>query len=214
MIQRRALSLCLLGFLILSPGCASRSRITLSQGLAEETGCYSVFPREPWESVHRLEARIRGGVFAALGVTKGEPSQRRLQSILLSPEGFILFDGERQESGTVVKKAVAPFDSPAFASGLMEDVALLFLPPPMKPRTWGKESDGTMICKWEAPDESRTEITGSMERDWRILRRSKEGKVIKEIILKGPFVNGLASRIELRSFKPAPYRLRMTLVQP
>jgi len=214
MIQRKALNLCLLGFLIFSSGCASRSGITLSQGSPEETGCYSVFPREPWESVHRLEARIRGGAFAALGVTKGEPSQRRLQSILLTPEGFILFDAERRESGTVVKKAVVPFDSPAFASGLMEDVALLFLPPPMKPGTWGKESDGTMICKWEAPDESQPEITGSMERDWRILRRSKEGKVIKEIILKGPFVNGLASRIELRSFKPAPYRLRMTLVQP
>jgi hypothetical protein len=38
--------------------------------------------------------------------------------------------------------------------------------------------------------------------------------VIKEMFLNGPFVNGLASRIELRAFEPAPYRLRMTLLQP
>ena len=149
----------------------------------------------------------------ALGVTKGEPSERRLQSLLLTPEGFILFDAELQENGIVVKKAVAPFDSPAFARGLMEDVALLFLPPQIKPRTWGKESDGTMICKWEDPDESHTEITGSMESGWRILRRDKQGEVIKEVVLNGPFVNGLASRMELRAFKPTPYRLRMTLLQ-
>jgi len=49
---------------------------------------------------------------------------------------------------------------------------------------------------------------------WRILRRNKQGEVIKEVVLNGPFVNGLASHVELRAFKPASYRLRMTLVQP
>jgi hypothetical protein len=214
MIRRKGLNICLLGFLILSTGCASLSKTTLSQRSPEEPpGCYAVFPAEPWESVHSLEATIREGSFSALGVTKGEPSERRLQSLLLTPEGFILFDAERQENGIVVKKAVAPFDSPAFARGLMEDVALLFLPPQVKLRSWAKESDGTMICEWKAPDESHTKITGSMESGWRILREDKKRNVIKEILLNGPFVNGLASRIELRAFKPAPYRLRMTLVQ-
>ena len=44
-------------------------------------------------------------------------------------------------------------------------------------------------------------------------RRDKEGEVIKEVVLNGPFVNGLASRMELRAFKPASYRLKMTLLQ-
>jgi hypothetical protein len=215
MTCRKGLNICFLGFLILSTGCVPTSKKTLSQGSPEELpGCYAVFPAEPWESVHRLEATIRGGSFLALGVTKGEPSERRLQSLLLTPEGFILFDAERRENGIDVKKAVPPFDSPAFARGLMEDVALLFLPPQIKPRTWGKESDGTMSCKWEDVDESHTVITGSTEAGWRILRLDKKGKVIKEVFLNGPVVNGLASRIELRAFEPAPYRLRMTLVQP
>jgi hypothetical protein len=149
-----------------------------------------------------------------LGVTKGEPSERRLQSLLLTPEGFILFDAELREGGIAVIKAVAPFDSPAFARGLMEDVTLFFLPPQVKPTTWGKETDGTMICNWEEPDESHTDITGSMDIGWRILRRDKQGKVMKEVALNGPFVNGLASRVELRAFKPVVYTLRMTLLQP
>ena len=216
MIRSKGLDACLLGFLVLSIGCASPPKKTLTPGSPDDLpGCYAIFPGEPWESVHRIEATIRGGGSSSLlGVTNGEPSERRLQSLLLTPEGFILFDAELSESGIAVRKAVAPFDSPAFARGLMEDVSLLFLPPQVKPTAWAKETDGTMICNWEDRDESHTEISGSMDSGWRILRQNKRGKVTKEIVLNGPFLNGLASRIELRAFKPAPYRLRMTLVQP
>ena len=214
MIPRKSLDICLLGFLILSIGCVPPPKKTLKPGsLHDLPGCYAVFPASPWESVHRIEATIRGGSSSLFGVTKGEPSERRLQSLLLTPEGFILFDAERRESGIEVRKAVAPFDSPAFARGLMEDVTLLFLPPQAKLTTWGKETDGTMICNWEGLDDSHTEIRGSTGSGWRILSRDKQGEVIKEVVLNGPFVNGLASRMELRAFKPAPYRLRMTLLQ-
>jgi len=215
MIRSRALDICLLGMLLLSTGCVPVSKTTLRPGSPEDLpGCYAVFPTEPWESVHRLEASIRGGTSSLLGVTKGEPSDRRLQSLLLTPEGFILFDAERRESGIAVRKAVAPFDSPAFARGLMEDVALLFLPPSSKPAGWRKETDGTMVCEWEGPDDSRTEVKGSMDTGWRIQRRDGYGKEIKEIVLNGPFINGLASRVELRAFKPTSYKIRMTLIQP
>ncbi len=214
MISRKGLDICLLGFLILSIGCVPKSKTTLSPGSPEDLpGCHAIFPAEPWESVHKIEATVRGASSSLIGVTKGEPSERRLQSVLLSPEGFILFDAEGRDNGISVRKAVAPFDSPAFAKGLMEDVTLLFLPPKAKPTTWGKETNGTTICKWESPDNSHTEVMGSMDRGWRILRRDQYGKVTKEVFLSGPFLNGLASRIEYRAFKPAPYTLRMTLIE-
>ncbi len=215
MIRRKSLGICLLCFLILFIGCAPTSRKTLGPGQPEDLlGCYTVFPAGPWESVHRIEATIRGGSSSLLGVTKGEPSEHRLQTVLLTPEGFVLFDAELQEGRIAVRKAVAPFDSPAFARGLMEDVSLLFLPPQVKPTTWRKETDGTMICNWEERDEPHMEIRGSTDGGWRILRRDKKGKVLKKVVLNGPFVNGLASRVDLRAFKPASYRLRLTLVQP
>ena len=216
MIRSKGLDICLLGFLVLSIGCVSSSKKTLVPGLPDDLlGCYAIFPGEPWESVHGIEATIRrGGSSSLIGVTKGEPSERRLQSLLLTPEGFILFDAELSKDGLAVRKAVAPFDSPAFARGLMEDVSLLFLPPQVKPTAWGKETDGTMVCKWQGLGDSRTDITESMDGVWRILRRNRKGKVIKEVVLNGPFVKGLASRVELRAFEPAPYRLRMTLIQP
>jgi hypothetical protein len=217
MMCRKGFAIFLLGFLILfiglSIGCAPKSEITVSPGPPEELpGCYAIFPAGPWESVHKIEATFGGGSSSLIGVTKGEPSERRLQSVLLTPEGFVLFDAERRIKGVSVRRAVAPFDSPAFARGLIEDVSFLFFPPAGKPTAWGKETNGTTICKWENPENS-TEITGSMDHGWRILRRNKCGEVIKEIVLSGPFLNGLASRIQYRAFKPAPYTLRMTLIQ-
>jgi hypothetical protein len=215
MIHREGLNICLLGFFILSVGCVSLSEKTLVPGSPDDLpGCYAIFPAEPWESVYKLEATIRGGTFSLLGVTKGEPSERRLQSLLLTPEGFILFDAELRDGEMAVRKAVAPFDSPAFAGGLMENVSLLSLPPRLKPTGWEKKTDGTMICNWEGPDQSLIEINGSMESGWRILHRDKYREVIKEVVLKGPFVNGLASHVEFRASEPAHYTLRMTLVQP
>jgi hypothetical protein len=215
MIRNKGRCICLLGSLILSIGCVSLPEKTMTpSSSADLRGCYAIFPTEPWESIHRIETTIRGGSSSLLGVTKGEPSERRFQSVLLSPEGFVLFDAERRENGIAVRKAVAPFDSPAFARGVMEDVTLLFLPPVGKPPIWRKESDGTMICKWEGLNDSRTEIKGSMDNGWQILSRDKYGEVIKEVVLNGPFVNGLASRMELRASKPASYRLKITLVQP
>jgi len=215
MIRSKGLNIFLLGFLTVSIGCVSSLNKTLDPGSPDDLpGCYAVFPREPWESVHRIEATIQGGGSSSLlGVTKGEPFKRRLQSLLLSPEGFILFDAELSEDGLAVRKAVAPFDSPAFAKGLMEDVSLLFLPPQIEPAGWRKEMDGTMVCEWQSAGDSHTDITGSMDGGWRILRRNKKGKVIKELVLNGLFVNGLASRVELCAFEPPRYRLRMTLIE-
>ena len=60
MTHRKGLDICLLGFLILSAGCVPISKTTLSPGSPEDLpGCYAIFPAEPWESVHKIEATIQ-----------------------------------------------------------------------------------------------------------------------------------------------------------
>jgi hypothetical protein len=204
-----------LGFLLFSLGCVPQIRTPLSPGTLEELqGCFALFPTGPWEAVHKIEAVFQGGVSSTLlGVTRGEPSNHRLQSLLLAPEGFTLFDGELLEGKIHVRRAVPPFDSPAFAKGLMEDVALLFLAPPIRPTNWGKASDGSRGCRWEGPGGYRTEVWDSPDQGWRIQRWDDQGELIRDVFLKGPFVQGLAANLELRVFKPVSYKLKMTLIQ-
>ena len=215
MTRRQSLHFLVLAVLGFSLGCAPLIEKPLSPGSFDDLPfCFAIFPAEPWESVHKIETASQGKAFPTLlGVTQGDPTARGLHSFLLTPEGFILFESELRQGKVRTLKAVPPFDWPAFAKGLMEDVALLFLSPEGKPASWGRRDDGSQTCLWKGPGGGRTEIQGSMDRGWRILHRDDQGDATREVLLKGPFVHGLAAQMELQAFKPAPYRLRMTLIQ-
>lgn len=206
------LKTCLFGVLMLCAGCVPIPETDLLPGAPGDLqGCFAMFPAGPWECIHKIEAAIgEGGSFSLLGVTKGDPADRKLHTALLSPEGFILFEAEQREDRVSVLKALAPFDSAAFARGLMEDVNLLFLPPEGWPSKWGRRADGAILCQWKSPDGSRREITPSTVR--KISLWDRHGNLVKEALLQAPFVHGLASQMELRAYQPAPYRLKMTLL--
>jgi hypothetical protein len=215
MIRNISLGIYFLGFLLFSTGCVPAARTALSPGSGEDLqGCLTIFPPGPWESVHKIEAVFRGGSsFILLGVTKGDPSERRLHSLLLTPEGFTLFDGEFQEGEIVVRKAVPPFDSPAFSKAMLEDVAFLFFSPLGGPASWGKAADGTRVCIWGDPEGFQAEIRETPDQGWQILQRDDQGQGAKKVFLEGPFVHGLAANMELRVLRPISYTLKMTLVQ-
>ena len=202
----------LLAALMLCAGCLTAPETVLLQGEPEDLErCVELFPSEPWECVHKIDAVIQGGMSSSLlGITKGDPADRKLHTVLLTPEGFILFEAEQREDTISVLKAVAPFDSAAFARGLMEDVNLLFFPPQGGPSKWGRSADGAILCQWESPDGSRREI--SLSTVLKISLRDRHGDLVKEALLKAPFVKGLASQMELRVHQPAPYRLKLTLL--
>jgi hypothetical protein len=209
---KRKLKTGLFAVLMFCVGCLPMPETALLPGAPEELQrCFALFPSGPWECVHKIEAVIQEGMpFVLLGITKGDPADRKLHTALLTPEGFILFEAEQLEDTISVLKAVAPFDSAAFARGLMEDVSLLFLPPQGGPSKWGRSADGAILCQWESPDGSRREI--SLSTVLKISLRDRHGDLVKEALLKAPFVKGLASQMELRAHKPAPYRLKMTLL--
>ena len=215
MICRRGQWTALLGFLFLFSGCIPLDQADRHTAPSLDfSECPELFPTGPWESVYQIEAIISGKVFSSLfGVTKGDPAQGRLHSLLLTPEGFILFEGELGGNGIVVHKSVPPFDSSTFAGGLMEDVKTLFLSPAGRPKIGREAMDGARFCFWEGPDGFRTEIRGSADQGWQILRRDAQGETIKEVSLNGPYIQGLATHLKLRSMKPASYRLKMTLIQ-
>jgi hypothetical protein len=199
--------------LMLCVGCLSAPETALLPGTPEDLErCVALFPSAPWVSIHKIEAVINGGLsFSLIGITKGDPAGRKLHTVLLTPEGFVLFEAEEHEDTISVLKAVAPFDSPAFAKGLMEDVNLLFLPPEGGASRWGRTADGGVLCQWEKPAGYRENI--SLSAVVKISLLDGHGDLVKEAVLTGPFVKRLASRMELSAHKPAPYKLKMTLLQ-
>ncbi len=69
-----------------------------------------------------------GGSFVSMGVTVISSRLRTNRSVIMTFEGFVVFDGE-YDGRLIVHRALPPFDSPHFAEGLMEDIRLIFFEP-------------------------------------------------------------------------------------
>ena len=63
-----------------------------------------------------------------MGLTVLSSRLRSNRSVIMSLEGFVVFDGEVNQ-GLTVHRALPPFDSPGFAEGLMADIRLIFFQP-------------------------------------------------------------------------------------
>jgi hypothetical protein len=215
MSSRKKLIVFALGLFLFSAGCLPVRESLLRPGSREDLrDCLSLFPSQPWESVHKIEAYLGGGnSVTLLGVTRGDPVHRLLHSFLLTAEGFTLFEAELREDQVMVRRAVAPFDSREFSERMMADVAFLFFAPKAFPLAWGRDDGGTRVCRWTCPKGSQIEVRENPDQGWQIVKRNDQGWVTGQVLLNGPFIQGLASQVKLEAFRPVAYTLKMTLLQ-
>jgi hypothetical protein len=164
--------------------------------------------------VHGIEAKLGvGGSYALIGLTKGDPVQRNLHSALLTPEGFVLFEAERREGRITIIKALPPFDSSAFAKGLIEDVDLIFLAPGGRLSESGMIADGSFVCRWTEPSGQVKEIIRAKGDRWKISLWNDQGRVVRQVWVRKRPTENLASQVELRAPGVNGYRLKMVLLQ-
>jgi len=212
---RKPVLVCLLLVLIFGLGCAPKSKLTpITSPLNDFTDCLAVFPDRPWEAVHRIEAELEfGGSYSLIGLTKGDPVRRNLYSALLTPEGFVVFEAERREGRLSVIRAIPPFDSFAFAKGLIEDVELIFFAPEGRPSESGRTADGSFVWRWMGPFGPFKEIIKVTDDRWKISLWNDQGRVMREVWLTRRLTQNLASQVELHASGPNGYTLKMVLLQ-
>ena len=110
---------------LLLVSCAALPVIQPAANLAPT--CPSPFLAEKTRLIHAIEAGTGGETKAVMiGVTVADPVLRTLSCAIVSPEGLSLFEGSFGPSGMTVSRALPPFDAPDFASGMMEDMNLIF----------------------------------------------------------------------------------------
>ncbi len=82
-------------------------------GLGQES-C-RIFPDGKWQFLHSIRAEMQGGVnFGMMGLTVISSRLRTTRSVIMTLEGFVVFDGEYDQH-LIVHRALPPFDSPHFA---------------------------------------------------------------------------------------------------
>jgi len=175
--------------------------------------CRRPFLREKVRLVHELKAVMPGEREGqAIGVLLADPGTSSFQSILMTIEGLVLFDIESGQ-GLIVHRAVPPFDAPAFARRMAEDIGLAFFSPGERPSAWGREEGGAVVCRFERAGGELVDVleeeNGAME--IRIYGAGQELR--KKVSIPHLARPGLAEELEIRGTAWPSYSLHLRLIE-
>lgn len=217
----------LLGILLVLASCAPQPVITLSPPAVvpeQAEQCAAVYPHGKWQFVHLITFSMPGGrKGTAIGVSVIDKGA--INAALMTVEGFTLFaasfDGRLK-----ITRAVPPFDKPGFGRGLMRDLRLIFLSPPGDNVQYGKLTDGSSLCRYQAASGQSTDVILLPARRWEIKQYNANHREIRTIEAWPPGygigrINGShklvkqwqpPERMELQACGPASYTLKMKLI--
>jgi hypothetical protein len=175
--------------------------------------CQMPFLPAKYRLVHTLEADLSDGKKGvAIGVLIADPLTRTFRSMLMTLEGWVMFDIEAGEVLTV-RRALPPFDSPAFAKQLAEDIGLAFFSPAGEAVAWGRDSDGVPVCRYGRSDGGNVDIMQSEGGMMEIRLYGAGQDLRKGVKFKALDKPGLADEIVIWSSGFPSYTLRLKLVE-
>jgi hypothetical protein len=174
--------------------------------------CPHVFPRAPWQATQVIEAQMplgHGGSF--LGAIRAEPGLADFRMLLMTQEGFVLFDAHYRRGRIRVFRAVPPLDSEEFGRGMAADVRLLLFPPAGSPSLVGLSPEGYPTCRYRDHRQVvDVELTG---REQARLSRFEEETLARVATMSAIDQRGFAHEAWLESQGTVGYRLHLTLLQ-
>jgi hypothetical protein len=180
---------------------------------AAQEACRRPFLREKYRLVHALNAVMPGdGESGAIGVLIADPRAGSFQSVLMTIEGLVLFDIAYAQ-GLSVNRAVPPFDAPAFARRMAEDIELAFFPPGGEPTAWGRMETGETVCRFGRAGGEVVDVmsgaSGALE-----IRLYGSGKGLrKRVSIPRVEKPGLADELEIQGAGRPSYRLHLRLIE-
>ena len=184
-----------------------------SQEPAALDACRRPFLTEKFRLVHELKAVMPGeSEGQAIGVLLADPRTGSIRSILMTLEGLVLLDIESGR-GLIVNRAVPPFDAPAFARRMAEDIGLAFFSPGGKPAAFGREEGGAAVCRFVRPGGEAVDVITAEDGAMEILLYGAGQELRKKVIIPRLERPGLAGELEIRGTGWPSYNLHLRLIE-
>ena len=207
-------------WLLLLASCAGLPPVTpggneLRAGAEEAVAPGGVFPDGRWQLLHAIQAELPDERrLVMLGLTVMSSPGRSCRSVLMTLEGFVVFDAE-YDGRLSVHRALPPFDSPHFAEGLMEDIRLVFFAPEGPVVARGTLNGGVPVRRYRPPAGGTVDLELLPGDDWRIRRYDASETLTRTVRAthgRGD-QNGFPQTVELTAAGGQDYRLTMTLIE-
>lgn len=197
----------------------SCSRLPLIKPVAPEAAdrqlrqCMDTFPGEKVRLIHAIEASMEGGAGTTqLGILIVDPGSREIHSVLMTLEGFVLFDAE-DKGRITINRAVPPFDTMIFAEKLMSDIRLAFLRPALPALAAGVIPDGTRVCRFRTEQGMTQDIAlplNTADREIRLY--TEQNEPARKVTIHKPDDRGISEKIVLEAYGFREYSLQMRLI--
>lgn len=210
--------LLLMALLASVTGCAQLPKIQPDSDLLPVPArydCQNPFPHGRWQLYHIIEATVPGGQKRALtGVSVISSKDRSIRWALMTVEGFVLFSG-RYDGTLSIDRAIAPFDRPGFAQGLMNDLMLLFLAPRAPRATTGYLKNGGYVCRYGSPEKT-TDIVLEDDGTWSIRQYTSNHRLSHTVMadeITDVADTAFATHLVLKNHGALGYQLELRLVE-
>lgn len=175
--------------------------------------CQRAFPAGPRQFVHSIEALLPDDSKAmTLGILTLDPDRGTIHCVIMTIEGFILFDARFRQTVTV-NRAIYPFDSPDFAKSMMADIRLIFFPPGGPFVSEGVFSNGSAGCRWLNSEGLAVDVVLNQQRGWIIRQYDISGHLSGQVRISELNADGIPGKIEFSRHAFPSYILKMTLLQ-
>jgi hypothetical protein len=181
--------------------------------------CMTPFPNRDRQFVHSIHASMPGGQEAVvIGITSISPRTGAVACVMMTVEGLVLFDA-RYDGRIVIHRALPPFDSMAFARGLMDDIHLIFFPPKGPLVTSGMSEDGAWVCRYRTEEGTMADIVIHEDHSWEIRQYNHDLRLIRSVVTDpaGKKTSGRESalpvRLKLAAFGLSEYALTLDLIE-
>lgn len=173
--------------------------------------CRRPFLDIPYRFVHAIEVELSGRrTGTVVGVTVFEPASATIHSVVMTIEGFVLFDA-RYEKKVSVNRAVPPFNAEQFAGRMMEDVRLIFLAPDGRLSDAGVREDGSTACRYYGNEDRIEDVIVHRDNTWEIETYSNNYELIRKIRAFS-VRDRIPAMVELTGFGFREYSLRLKLI--
>jgi hypothetical protein len=195
--------------------CAGLPPIALDAAMDLSADPARVYPQGTWQFLHSLQAEMPGArPLGLLGLTVLSSTDRRHRSVLMTLEGFVLFDGESESGRLTVHRALPPFDSPHFAAGLMDDIRLVFMEPEGPTLAVGRLEGGGKVRRVRAAG-GTVDVETLSDGGWRIRQYSSSDRLIRTVTARhgSGDIAGFPQSMELTAAEGQGYEIVMTLLE-
>ena len=181
--------------------------------------CGWMFPEGKWQFLHSIEATMPGGEKTLImGLTVISSRARTARCVIMTIEGLVVFDAQYDRQ-VIINRGIPPFDSEAFAKGLMDDIQLMFFMPQGQLFRSGALKNGSAVCRYQNPDGHIVDLITDPDDSWELKQYSKDFGLVRTVKASpgkraGHFdSNRIPSHLELTAYSSPGYALVMDLVE-